>query len=89
MENKLTYIKKKWFILIGIILLFAVTNPTKSDFTDYLRGIGLHQECTEMGGRTSYYLIFSIYAIRGKCEGVYHDGIFIGIFKNFFEIGSQ
>lgn len=85
--------KKKILIGLGvIILLFIITNPTPSDFKTYLEGkFELHsyaygQLANENGhvgyGRTSNYLIFSIYTTRQ--EKNYTE--FIGVFKNFIPL---
>ena len=84
---------KKVFILIMIAIVILITsNPTNTDFKNYLNGsFGKELGADGNGvkyGRISYFGIFSIY----KCSvfeilnsGELHVGTYIGIFKNFIK----
>lgn len=90
--------KKVWLVVIGVIALLAITNPTVKDFNDYSAG---------ENQRTGYFLIFSLYkhtsrvypkstSIKSKLHTelnetprVYtYTSEYIGIFKNFILIKS-
>lgn len=86
MANIIPRLKNKWTILIGIVLLLSIMNPSKTDFLNYLKANGLQEQCAENGGRTGYFLIFSIYRLKGPCDYGYTDDTYIGLFKNFIKI---
>lgn len=73
--------KKLWIkIVLAIIILLALTNPTVKD---------LKESTGKNGLRTGYFLVFSIYTVTphdifGNESG--HSEKYIGIFKNFIEI---
>ena len=97
--------KKHLFkIIIGILVLFVITNPTQTDFKNSI-GYGGH--------RTLYLLFFSIYKSE-NAESIFEKGkehlyrekgeeqyglrtvghtyietTYIGIFKNFINIGTK
>ncbi len=69
-------IKKGWIISIGIVLILIITNPTKTDFKNY---IGANYEGYYPHIRkTSNFLICCIY----------YDGShnYLAILKNFIKI---
>lgn len=66
-------IKKGWIIVISIILLFVLLNPTSRDFKEY-KGITANRSFT----KPSNLLIFSVYYYSG------HN--YLGIFKNFIPL---
>ncbi|MEO8145990.1 MAG: hypothetical protein ABI723_00070 [Bacteroidia bacterium] len=74
--------KKTTYVIIGIVALLAITNPTTDDFR---KNVG-------NGRRTGYFLIFSTF----QYDNSYYDRVerkyittsthkFIGVFKNFIE----
>jgi hypothetical protein len=67
---------KRYYILGAVILLFVFTNPTPSDFRNYL-GIGYQTKIS----RAANILLFSIYEKDSRS--------YIGILKNFFHFNSK
>jgi len=75
-------------ILIGIIILLALTNPTQSDFEKYAK-LYSNTEHEIRCARTSYFLIFSLYEYKRYVDYDHEKTIdvkFIGVFKTFIEI---
>lgn len=80
-SSKRSFVNKKnvgiAFIVICIILI--ISNPTNSDFKNYLQGNGIDTDHRHRGalyyGRTMYFGIFSIYNAGNET--------YLGIFKNF------
>ena len=85
-------LKRKWLITIIIILGLAVTNPTESDFKNYLQAKGFSNRSV---GRTGYFLIFSIYEANSLPSIIFPEAstsihqTYIGIFKNFIYIHGK
>lgn len=85
----------------AIILILIITNPTNNDFKNYLQGsYGINvseNNDTNMKypfGRTKYYFFLSIYKYSElkKEDGEYKiekSKTYLGIFKNFFQVGEQ
>jgi hypothetical protein len=83
LNPKIILIKKK--LLIGLALttlMLTLTNPTQSDFKYFLNAKDIH----ESGGRTQYYLIFSVYEYTYYSYERKIEVQYLGIFKNFIEI---
>jgi hypothetical protein len=88
--------RKKLWIIIGVVfLLLIITNPSQSDFKNFLE---LECKC-EVGktyehpdgrsyGRTFYLGIFSIYKDYGVSDSRY-DTYYLGVFKNFVKIKEE
>ena len=75
--------KKHWIkIVIGLVILLALTNPTVKDFKEYTNNI--------TGKRTGYFLILSTfednYTEESGSFSYEHHRKYIGIFKNFILI---
>jgi hypothetical protein len=75
--------KKVWIIIITIILVLAIPNPTESDFKNYLEAKDFPNRSI---GRTGYFLIFSIYEVNLPYDYTKPHQTYIGIFKNFIYI---
>ncbi len=67
-------------IFIGLLLLFVISNPTNTDYINYLKSQGEYDTRPNQinGGRSSYFLIGSIYKN--------YNQTYLGIFKNFFRV---
>lgn len=93
--------KKSRNILIiigGILILLAITNPSKESFEDYLKtgilqSIGKYEREGNMlygtehkiyWGRESNFLIFSFYGLHTAID----DKTYIGILGNFFRLDN-
>ena len=90
--------KKHWKkIVLGLVVLLALTNPTNTDFKDFLKGIKQPSD----GYRSGYFLIFSTFKhshiMRRETGRKSYDGkavtvdfryeyTYLGIFKNFIPI---
>ena len=79
-------LKRKWLITIIIILGLAATNPTESDFKNYLQAKGFSNKSV---GRTGYFLILSIYEANVGYPYANPHQTYIGIFKNFIYIHGK
>ena len=76
-------IKLPFYILIGLIAFFVITNPTMKDFkenTDVGR-IGRRDKVEYL--RNSNFLLFSIYSFYINDEP---QARYLGIAKNFFQL---
>lgn len=51
METLKSY--SKWLVLLAITILLAITNPTKSEYVDWLSA-EVHQEISKEGALTSF-----------------------------------
>ena len=74
--------KKKYFfwIVVSIIVILILTNPTLKDYKEYLpTEIGISSKYYTVGRKTNY-LIFSIYRSERRGKIKHH----IGICKNFY-----
>jgi hypothetical protein len=78
-------------IIIGVLVLLALTNPTQNDFRGYAElksGLNKKQaEYTLTTSRTSYFLICSVYQYSSPTFN--KRGRYFGIFKTFIEIYSN
>ena len=91
--------RRKLIIGVGAVLLtLTITNPSLREFKDFV----VTQHYLEDCGRSSNFIIFSMY--QGDVPGISYDGFipvdgpperelvtkrYIGIFKNFYEIGGS
>ena len=72
----------KWIIIvISVIVLLIVLNPSYSDFKEY-------SGTTENLHRASNFMLFSIYTHSGYDERNYSNDKYLGILKNFIRIGN-
>ena len=72
-------------IVLGLIILLALTNPSQTDFNNMFSKVGGH--------RTLYFLLFSVYEYNqstvdcrfnsDKTKVYCYTKKYIGIFKNF------
>ncbi|ANC77189.1 hypothetical protein ABE65_010395 [Fictibacillus phosphorivorans] len=91
---------KKVLIIVGILIMMAITNPDKTEFVIFAEGLALNksegfieevaaylfaEKTAEIVTESQNYVIFSIYTLPGV-DG--KDINFIGLFDNFFPIGS-
>lgn len=74
--NKLN-LKKKHYILGGIVLLLAITNPSRSSYASFL-----HRTANKYIGRDFNGLLFSVYSNDYSNDKHYH----IGILGNFIRV---
>ena len=82
--------KKLWICIFFLLLILMLTNPSNSDFNDYLSTKNFGH--VENSGRVGYFLLFSVYGFNeevstGDNSGSYNivRHTYIGIFKNFLE----
>ena len=86
----MTLKQKVLAVFVGLLLILAITNPTKNDLLDYLGKP--HSEAGSYGvKRNSNFLIFSFYEVLGKKNGYYENDresskYYFGILKNFFDL---
>jgi len=69
-------VSKKYSVLIGIVLVFVLTNPSRSSFASYLHRTGLGNIGRDFNG-----LLFSVYSKGRDAEKEYY----IGVLGNFFK----
>ncbi len=68
--------------IVLIVFLLAFTNPSNSDFNYYLKGKGY---VDTHGGRTGYFLLFSLYNSTSDESEIEY----LGIFKNFIILSKK
>jgi hypothetical protein len=86
----MTIRKKIWISGFFLIIVLILTNPSNSDFRNYLATENFKH--IKNSGRVGYFLLFSVYELTeevytgdklGSYNIVKHS--YIGIFKNFLE----
>lgn len=79
------------FIIVSLLILMAITNPSKSDYGDWVKAkafsssdilneVGKYVDLVSM--EHNDYVFFSVYKTRGKI-------VAIGVFKNFIAFGDN
>ena len=87
---KLDKINKKQIVLVGLVLLFVLTNPTKNNMSE--SGID-----SNYCNRKYYCFLFSIYEYKAEeridyasCYVVNHyNRTYLGILNNFFTLKNN
>lgn len=92
-------INKIYTIIVSIIFILLITNPSNYSFDKYLSSKGYQTYSKEYSrgnvllrtahyGRKCNYFIFSIYEYQLKCYSSDNIRIctYIGIFRNFYEL---
>lgn len=85
--------KRKVLYAIGaLILLLIITNPGIKEFRSFLHESESRENA--ISGRDANFFVFSIYSNIGDYVDSPHDGHnirfrYIGIFGNFFSLGSE
>jgi len=67
--------KKKYYWVIGVLLLLIITNPSRKDFNDHM-SLGVYENVR----RENNFFICSTYKHRNY--------LYLGIIGNFFKISS-
>ncbi len=91
----LNQLNRKTIVFAVLCIVVILTNPTQNDFKHFLEAKNIKSQ----GGRTGYFLFFSIYEYEysyshPNSDGYiemgspkhYKQGKYIGVFKNFIEI---
>lgn len=79
--------KRKWIIIIVVIVLLTLLNPTYNDFDHFIHAKGFDKSVH--GGRTGYFCLLSIYEVNfnyGSNNEMKRHAIYIGFLKNFIKI---
>jgi len=83
--------RRKVLLTAGaLLLLLIITNPGVEEFRSYLHD----SRENSIAGRDANYFIFSVYSNIGDYADSPHNGHnikfrYVGIFGNFFSIGSE
>jgi len=79
--------KRKKLIIAGIsLVILIITNPTPSNFDNYLNA---NKIVPTYNGRVGYFFFFSIYKATYHTEYYEENVTYLGIAKNFIEISND